>query len=127
MKAWDLLEKRTPIAIVLDEYGSISGLITQEDLVETVVGEIKDRRDTTSYTRSSKDVIIASGRLELAEFKDIFGISLKSQEVVTLGGWLTEQLGDIPKVGMKFSTSEFFFYILAAEPHRIDRIYVRKL
>lgn len=132
-KAWALLrtlrERGESLAIVVDEYGSISGLITQEDLIEGVVGEIKDRRDTkNAYTRSSEDVIIASGKLELSEFKEIFGIPLKTKDnIVTLGGWLIEQLGDIPATGAKYATDDFLFYVLAAEPHRVRRIYVRRL
>ena len=104
-------------------------MISQEDLVEAVVGEISDRRDTKSlYTRSTEDVIIASGKLELSEFKDIFGIPLKTKENIdTLGGWLIEQLGDIPLPGTKYANDDFLFYVLAADPNRIRRIYVRRL
>jgi CBS domain containing-hemolysin-like protein len=132
-KGWTLLrnmrERGVNLAIVVDEYGSISGLIAQEDLVEAVIGEIVDRRDAKSlFTRSSEDVIIASGKLELSEFKELFGIPLKSKEgIVTLGGWLIEQLGDIPTTGTKYATDHFLFYVLAAEPNRIRRIYVRRL
>lgn len=132
-KGWTLLrnlrDRKENLAIVVDEYGSISGLITQEDLVEAVIGEIVDKRDEKSlFTRSSEDVIIASGKLELGEFKEIFGIPLKSKEgIVTLGGWLIEQLGDIPATGTKYATDQFLFYVLAAEPNRIRRIYVRRL
>ncbi len=117
------------LAIVVDEYGSISGLITQEDLIEGVVGEIADLRDTKSlFTRSGENVIIASGKLELSHFAEIFGIELESKEnVVTLGGWLTEQLGTIPQTGVKYATDQFLFYVLAADPNRVRRIYVRKL
>lgn len=133
IKSWALLrtlrEKGESLAIVIDEYGSITGLVTQEDLIESVVGEISDRRDSKSlYTRSGEDVIIASGKLELSEFKEIFGVSLKSEEnIITLSGWLIEQLGDIPSQGTKYANDDFLFYILAADPNRIRRIYVRKL
>ena len=132
-KAWALLkimrERKESLAMVVDEYGSISGLITQEDLIEEVVGEISDIRDVKStYTRSSEDVIIASGRMELGDFADIFGVKLHSKEnIVTLGGWLIEQMGTIPQTGAKYATDEFLFYVLAAEPNRVRRIYVRKL
>ena len=124
-----LRERREILAIVVDEYGSISGLITQEDLIEKVVGEIADLRDTKSlYTRSGENVIIASGKLELSHFKEIFGVELESKEnAVTLGGWLIEQLGTIPQTGVKYATDQFLFYVLAADPNRIRRIYVRKL
>lgn len=132
-KCWTLLtnlrEQEESIAIVVDEYGSVSGLISQEDLIEAVVGEISDRRDAKSlYTRSTEDVIIASGKLELSEFREIFGIPLKTQEnIVTLGGWLIEQLGDIPTPGTKYANDQFLFYVLAADPNRIRRVYVRRL
>jgi putative hemolysin len=132
-KCWTLLsnmrERGESLAIVVDEYGALSGLVSQEDLIETVVGEISDRRDSSSlYTRSTEDVIIASGKLELSEFREIFGIPLKTREnIVTLGGWLIEQLGDIPTPGTKYANDQFLFYILAADPNRIRRVYVRRL
>lgn len=132
-QAWSLLltlrEIGENMAIVVDEYGSISGLITQEDLIETVVGEIADRRDEKShYTRSGPDVIIASGKLEISEFEDLFQVHLHTLEnPVTLGGWLIEQLGDIPVAGTKYAMDDFLFYILAADPNRIRRIYVRRI
>ncbi len=125
----NLRERSEDLAIVVDEYGSISGLITQEDLIEEVLGEIADLRDVKSlYTRSGDNVIIASGTLELAQFGEIFGIELESKEnAVTLGGWLIEQLGTIPQTGAKYATDQFLFYILAADPNRIRRVYVRKI
>lgn len=124
-----MYSRRESIALVVDEYGSISGLISLEDLVETVIGEIADARDTKShYTRSGKDILIASGKLELSEFEEIFGLSLPSENNrITLGGWLTEQLGDIPKTGAKVTTYGFFFHILAADAKKIKIIYVRRL
>ena len=133
MKCWALLshlrERGESLAIVVDEYGSVSGLVSQEDLIEAVVGEISDLRDAKSrFTRSSDDTIIASGKMELSEFRSIFGVLLKSREnIVTLGGWLIEQLGDIPAAGTKYANDQFLFYVLAADPNRIRRIYVRKL
>ena len=132
-QGWTLLrllrDRGVDLAMVVDEYGSISGLITQEDLAEAVIGEIMDVRDTEKlYTRSSDEIIIASGKLELSEFKDLFGMSLKSEEgTVTLGGWLIEQLGDIPVTGAKYVTDQFLFHVLQAEPNRVTQIYVRRL
>ena len=122
-------EQRQHLALVVDEYGSISGLITYEDLIETVVGEIADLRDQPDlYTRSGKNEIIASGKLELTEFNEIFDSSLDSpSNMVTIGGWLTERLGEIPKSGTQYELDGFLFKILAATPNRVRRIYVRKL
>ncbi|MDN3504269.1 MAG: hemolysin family protein [Rhabdochlamydiaceae bacterium] len=116
-------------AVVVDEYGSVSGIVTKEDLIEMVVGQIDDKRDSsTSYTRSGSDVMIANGKLELSEFEAIFDIPLVSEcNMATLGGWLTEKMGDIPKTGEKYITQQFLFHILSSTPSHIESIYVRKL
>jgi CBS domain containing-hemolysin-like protein len=113
----------------VDEYSSVSGIIAFEDLVEVVIGEISDRRDAKMlFTRSKGDVIIASGKLELADFEEIFQYELSSpNNMVTIGGWLTEQLGDIPKTGTKYVTDEFLFHVLSADHTRVRRVYIRKL
>lgn len=122
-------QKRTLLAIVVDEYGAVTGVITREDLVEAVVGEIVDRRDLElPYTRADSNVIIASGKLELTEFEDVFGVKLESpNNMVTIGGWLTECLGDIPRNGTNYVTKDFLFHVLAAEPTRVRRVYIRRL
>lgn len=122
-------QKQELIALAVDEYGSIAGLITKEDLMEVVVGEISDLRDQKSlYTHAGKNEIIASGKMELAELNDIFGSHLASPgNMVTIGGYLTEFLGEIPKPGRKIETEEFLFHILSATPSRIRRIYIRRL
>ncbi|MCB1085389.1 MAG: HlyC/CorC family transporter, partial [Chlamydiia bacterium] len=117
------------MVMVVDEYGSISGLITLEDLVEAVIGQIVDRRDEKShYTRASEHIIIASGKLELIEFEEIFDIHLESpNNMATIGGWLTEALGDIPKSGTKFESRGFLFHILSSDLNRVRRVYIRRM
>lgn len=122
-------ERNEVMAIVVDEYGSISGIVTLEDLVEVVVGQIADRRDEKIlYTRAGEDVIIASGKLELAEFEEIFDVHLDSENnMATVGGWLMERVGDIPKEGTKVVTDEFLFHVLSSDQKRVRRVYIRKL
>lgn len=121
--------RKEELGIVVDEYSSIVGLITQEDLFEIVVGEIVDQRDEKMrYTPAGQDVIIASGKMDLSEFEELFNIQLPSENnMVTLGGWLTEQLGDIPKSGTKYLWKGFLFQVLAADPNRVRRVYIRRL
>lgn len=121
--------KMHSLAMVVDEYGSLSGIVTQEDLIEAVVGEITDERDRkTRFTRAGDEAIIASGKLELTEFEQLFGVHLKSPgNMVTINGWLIEKLGHLPKSGDKLNEEGFFFHVLAADPNRIRRIYIRKL
>ncbi|NGX37454.1 MAG: Magnesium and cobalt efflux protein CorC [Chlamydiae bacterium] len=124
-----MYEKQESLAIVVDEYGAFSGLISLEDLVEAVVGEIFDRRDEKSrYTRSGDDVIIASGKLEIMELESLFDITLTSQHnMVTLGGWLIEQFGEIPKSGTKHTYKNFLFHVLSSDEKRVRRVYIRRL
>lgn len=126
---YHFFQREETMGIVVDEYGSISGIITQEDLFEVVVGEISDRRDEKMrYTPAGNNVIITSGKFELGEFEQLFGVELISENnLVTVGGWLTEQLGEIPKSGTKYLWNGFLFQILAADPNRIRRVYIRKV
>lgn len=120
-------EYNEEIALVVDEYGSIAGLIAREDILEVVIGQIEDLRDSkTLYTKQSDNEIIASGKLELSEFNELFQSNFVSENnMITLGGWLTEMLGEIPQAGTKYETADFFFQVLTAEKNRIRRVYVR--
>ncbi len=122
-------DRQESFAIVVDEYGSVSGLISLEDLVETVIGEIADRRDEKNlYTLSGDDVIIASGKMELSDLEKIFDIPFISKNnMVTVGGYLTEKMGDIPKSGSKLITDDCLFHVLAADPTRVRRVYIRRM
>ncbi len=121
-------EKNEQLALIVDEHRSVTGVISVEDIVEEVVGEIADRRDqTVLYNQPNKNTIIAKAKLELDQIEEIFGVELESEfNQITVGGWLTEQLGGIPSVGTKFETDQFVFQVLAAEPKRIKQIYIHK-
>ncbi len=123
------LQDDESMALVVNEYGLISGLLTVEDLYEMVIGKIADRRvESSRYSKPSNDVLIASGKLELSEFESLMGSSLPSENnMVTLGGWLTEQLGEIPKCGTTYTWKNYLFQILASDPNRILRAYIRRL
>jgi len=125
----DLAHSEAEMAMVVDEYGSISGLITEEDLIEVVVGQIIDKRDVEQhFTKAGDDVIIASGKMELSEFEELFEIHLESpNNMATIGGWLTEKLGDIPKEGEKVVTDRFLFHILASDATKVEKVYIRRL
>lgn len=122
-------QREEEVALAVDEYGQVVGLIAHEDLIEVVTGEIADQRDPPSrYTRSGEDVIIASGKLDLNELNNLFGIHLESRtHMQTIGGWLTERLGDLPKSGTQYQAEGLFFQVLSADPKRVRRLYIRRL
>jgi putative hemolysin len=121
-------EANQVLALVVDEYGSIAGLVSREDIAELIVGEITDRRDQNPlYTIAGKNEIIASGKLELTEFNRLFNTNLESESnMVTIGGWLIEEMGEIPKSGTQYKTDNFLFQVLSAHPNRIRRLYIRQ-
>lgn len=122
-------EKGDVLALAVDEYGSITGLITKEDLIEVVIGPIEDLRDQQPlFLKAGKNEVIASGKWELAEFNEFFKTNFISKSnMVTIGGWLIEELGEIPKSGTHFEKNGFLFQVLAASPNRVTRLFIRKL
>ena len=124
-----LRESRENIAIVVDEYGTVIGLITQEDLFENVIGKISDTKDIKQkYTFTSKDVIIASSKMTMEEINEIFNVDIENPtNAVTIGGFLIDKLKKIPQSGTKLVIDNLLFYVLASEPNRVRRVYIRKL
>ena len=132
-KAWSLLsilrEQKENFAMVVDEYGTVTGVVTQEDLVESLIGNIEDVSDYNSnYTNMGSDAIIASGKMTLEEFYDVFDIDLPTySNMVTVGGWLIEQFEDIPQDGTKHVFKDFLFYVLSSDPNCVKKIYIRRI
>lgn len=122
-------ERGEKMAFIVDEHRSVTGLITLEDLVEEVVGEITDRRDSEPlYEKLGLHTIVANGKLELETFEELFGVPLVSpNHLLTIGGWLTEKLGDIPRPGIELKTDNFLFRILSADPRCVKKVYIRHL
>ncbi len=137
MLASDLLSRmqaaRTQIALVIDEYGGTDGLVSHEDIVEMVVGDIDDEHDNDEamFTRTSDDVFVADARVELEEIAEAIGpdFDVRDQidEVDTLGGLIFSALGRIPVRGeVVQALPGFEFLILDADPRRIKRIRITR-
>ena len=135
MLASDLLSRmqaaRTQIALVIDEYGGTDGLVSHEDIVEMVVGDIDDEHDDEEamFSRTSEDVLVADARVELEEIAEAIGpdfdIRDQLEDVDTLGGLIFSALGRIPVRGeVVQAVPGFEFHILDADPRRIKRVRV---
>jgi len=131
MKSWSLLmelrQTRENIAIVVDEYGSVVGIITQEDLTEQVLGKISSKKDENiKYSFSRKNEIIASGKMEIDELEGLFDIKIeRKSNAVTVGGFLIDEIGEIPISGHKIERGNLLFKVLSAEPNRVKKVYIR--
>jgi CBS domain containing-hemolysin-like protein len=140
MRVLDLLlemrESRVHMALVVDEFGGIDGLITIEDLVEEIVGEIEDEHDVAEgpkLTARGDGSLIADGRTTIEEFEERVGPVLSDEErdedIDTLGGLVATLAGRVPTRGelLVHSPSGISFEVIQADPRRVKRLRVRNL
>ena len=127
-KADSLLEEfkkdRSHMAIVIDEYGTISGLVTIEDILEELVGEIEDEHDSEDedLIQVSEYEYIANATLELSEFEQKFDKSFSGMDAETLAGLFINKLGFLPKVGDKIELENMILAVTAADKRKIKKI-----
>ncbi len=121
-------KRRTHLALAVDEYGSISGLITLEDVLELIVGNIYDKVDETKlYNIIDDNAIQVKNLLPIEDFNDIFRVEISDDYVVTVGGFVTHILGRIPQKNEVFRINNLEFKVLKARKTRIEEMMVRKI
>jgi CBS domain containing-hemolysin-like protein len=119
--------RKTHLAIVVDEYGGVSGLITIEDLIEEIIGEIRDKGDSAPlYQKLDDQSFRVNARMELGAFNQLLGSSLEDQRSATIGGFLVSQIGTIPSEGYRFSYGDLQFVVSATEKSSIREFIVSK-
>ena len=132
----DFREKKIHIAIVVDEYGGTSGLITMEDVIEEIVGEINDEFDNVKqeqhYTKIDDSTYLFKAQTSIVDFCKVFNLSEdyfedRQGEADTLAGLVLEIEGRIPEVGFSFNVEKFNFEITEADSRRIIQIKVKVL
>lgn len=128
-KADSLLEEfkkdRSHMAVVIDEYGTISGLVTIEDILEELVGEIEDEHDSEDLDdliQVSEFEYIADATLELSIFEEKFSKDFGDIDAETLAGLFINQLGLLPKVGDKIDLGNMILSITAADKRKVKKI-----
>ena len=127
----DFQRTHTHMAIVTDEFGGVSGLVTIEDALEEIVGEIVDEHDealTDGIRMVSPDVCEAKAQVRIAELNEKMGVSLPEEaDFETVGGFVFHQCGRIPEVGRRIESHGVALEVLAATGRRIDRIRIERL
>ncbi|GAB2672835.1 hemolysin family protein [Paenibacillus thermoaerophilus] len=117
-------QERVHIAVLLDEYGGTSGLVTIEDILEEIVGEIRDEFDTDE-TKEIEDLgegrYLVDGVVLLSEVNALFGSALEHEDVDSIGGWLYSQQPDL-KVGQTWESDGLTFTVREREKHRIRKV-----
>ncbi len=121
--------KKQKMAIVVDEHGGVSGLVTMEDLVEEIVGEIRDEYDLDEeapITEIGPSEYVISGDTDVEDIEEIFSRDLANDEYITMSGLITHHLGRLPRRGESFEIQGFRMEILDADQKRIKKLRIKK-
>lgn len=122
-------KERSHMAILFDEYGGTAGLVTAEDILEEIVGEIRDEFDADELPfvqKIDKDHYVVDAKLLISETNDLLGINLSEDEVDTIGGWILTQKFDLEK-GDSLEQDGYQFIIKEIEGHHILYIEIKKM
>jgi CBS domain containing-hemolysin-like protein len=124
----EIRQNRTHIVMVVDEYGSIAGLVTIEDLVEEIVGDIQDEYDHEEklYEKVSEDEYIIDAKVSIDDFNELMDMELEDTDYETLGGFVYAQLDKIPNTGDAVMFELVTFTVLAKRGRRITKIRVQR-
>jgi CBS domain containing-hemolysin-like protein len=125
----ELQHRRVHMAIVVDEFGGTAGLVTIEDLIEEIVGEIEDEYDVDAgprIERLSADEVVCHAGVDIDDVNDLMDIHLPTDEVDTLAGLVFTELGKVPEVGERAHFEDAEIEVLALAGRRIHRVRVRR-
>jgi CBS domain containing-hemolysin-like protein len=123
----DMQRERQHFAVVVDEFGGTAGIVTLEDLLEALVGEIADEDDPMPVSHApTSDLIEVDGAAAPAIVSEHFGVDLPASDVASFGGLLAELAGRIPRAGERFVVRGLEVDVLQASPTRVERVVVRR-
>jgi len=122
----ELQKKQSHLAVVLDEYGGTYGVITMEDILDELVGELWDEttEENEDFKKISDDLYHINASIDLAEFCEYFEIDIES-DMVSLSGWITDRLEKIPTTGDRFEYEGMAIRVLSTDSHRVSEVEVR--
>ncbi len=123
----DMQKNRKSMAIIIDEYGGFAGIITMEDLVEEVMGEIEDEHDISSpqITKIDKFTYMVNGLISLDELNEKFGVNIESKGYNTLSGYITSIIGVVPNKiyeGKELDTDKLRLKIEKTKENRVEKV-----
>ena len=124
----DLQARNIHMAIVVDEYGGTSGLVTIENIIEEIVGDIRDEYDLNEeneYIQHDEDEFVIDGGMDVDDVNELLGTNISSDDSDTLGGYIFLQIGRVPIVGEEIDTDELHMTIRSIEGRRIRKVLVK--
>lgn len=126
----ELQEKKVHLAVIVDEYGGTAGIVTIEDLVEEIVGDIQDEYDLNEeaeYTKVGENAYIVDGGMNLGDLNELLDIDLPTDENDSIGGYVYSQLGHVPDVGETIETPTLHMRVDAVENRRIRKVSIARV
>ena len=123
------LDKHVHFVLAVDEFGGAVGVVTLDNVLEEIVGDIQDEfdHDISEFRRVSDDEFVVEGTLNLYEFAEHVSLDLESDEVTTIGGYVTHMLGHLPKVGEKVTIEEYEVTTTKADLRRVQQLHFKRL
>ena len=123
------LVRHAHLAIVVDEYGGTVGMVTMENILEELVGDIQDEFDTekAEFRRINEHEFIVAGGLGLYELRDLADIELENADVSTIGGYVTQLLGHLPKQGEQVPIDDYCVTVSQTDGRRVGQLHFKKL
>ena len=127
--AQPFLTKHAHLAIVVDEYGGTVGMVTLENVLEEIVGDIQDEFDTekAEFRQINENEFSIEGSVGLYELRDMAGLDLESADVSTIGGYVTHLLGHLPKQGEQVRIEDYLVTVTQTDGRRVGQLHFRKL
>ena len=123
------LSKHAHLAVVVDEFGGAVGMVTLENVLEELVGDIQDEFDTEKeeFRTINENEFSVDGTIGLYELQDLAGLTLESSDVSTLGGYVTHLLGHLPKQGEQVKIENYLVTVVQADSRRVRQLHFKKL
>ncbi|HKC85357.1 MAG TPA: hemolysin family protein [Blastocatellia bacterium] len=127
----EMQKAKTPMAIVINEYGGLAGLVTIEDLVEEIVGEIEDEDEPETGADEADiveeaDGVVARGHVEVGKIERRFDVDLAADDFTTVAGLVINELGHLPAVGEEINFRGLRFEVVEADERRVSRVRIQK-
>lgn len=123
-------KEKAQMAIIIDEFGGTSGLITTEDILEEIVGEIQDEFDDDAeedVRKTENGSYVVDGKVLLGDINELLDTDIEDENIDTIGGWIYFQLKSYPKVKEKVTYKNYEFIILKCDRKRISKVLVKKI
>ncbi|HWF91078.1 MAG TPA: hemolysin family protein [Terriglobales bacterium] len=118
----EMQKKNVRMAIVVDEYGGVAGVVTIEDLIEEIVGEISDEHEKTQIVRENDHSYVVAGNVDVDRLGELFGVRPEGKESATVAGLVSELAGRIPRRGETVEEDGLRFEVLDSTERRVERV-----